>query len=742
MPALSFRHLPGFLLVCALLVVPISMRLLLWGFSVSGLLSDLFVGCLLCLFFYRCRLQWGVFALVVWALGLSASTELVEAVGRMPEFADLVYLSSPEFVARSTEGGGLSHPFYLSTLLLIAFWLALFTFRSGQPPVSAFPRAIWLLPVCLLALHTVALHFEVSEEPWRKYSILHKLAAEKFWSSQDRNSSQESESWARAQSESLNRVDLNGRSLLATAGSARNVLIITLEGIPGAYIEQIRQARGYNWNQDPMPLLSAYARDKKAMHTPDYVLHNHQTIRGLYAMLCGDYPKLDGSTPKAMEMLASSSSLARHCLPAKLSAQGFSTHFFQAADLAFMSKDKVMPRMGFQTVCGKNCSAQKNKNDFAWGLDDKSFFEGSLAYVKDLHKKPQPWMLTLLTVGTHQPYDAPDSYLERYPDAKMAAVAYLDESVTDFLKKLEREGIFEDTLIVVTSDESHGIDDLRLANAWGLSLIFAPERDKLPPFKQGVYGHVDLTASILDYLALPVDGVMGRSQFRDYAQGRDMFSYTNGFLRYLHADGRFHECQFQSGCRDYLQDGFISPVAKDNHASGDGVAGRIQALAARLNQSLSLSADKQEFLFAREDKRKLKTREGNDWTDNLIGAQYLEFASGTRTHVSLRVKALKTDKNGARLRLLLKEFDRESDAVAPELPLLHKGESVAIEFSLDNPLGRKSFSFHLLGTGKGEILIEEFRVVVRKVPEQSTVSADNSPAEVSEPPVTVTIDPV
>lgn len=743
MRAIFSLHLPKLLLIVALLFVPVSTRLLLWGFSYSGVLSDLLVGVLLCLLFYRCRMQWIALVLFIWAIGQSASMELVEAVGRMPELADLAYLSSPEFIAQSTEGGGLSQPVYFYALLVISLIAAGLALRHNRQPEFLMPKIIWALPLCLLALHTVAMRYEYAEEPWKQYNIAHKLVAEKIWRSVNTRDSREAELWALAQSGRLNQVDLNGKPLLATAGSARNVLIITLEGIPGAYIEQIRQARGYVWDQNPMPLLSAFAHEQKAMHTADYVLHNHQTIRGLYSMLCGDYPKLDGSTPKAIEMLSANNSRQQYCLPVQLAAQGFSTHFLQAADLAFMSKDRVMPQMGFQNVCGDNCIKLKNKNNFAWGLDDKNFFEGALTYVQTLRKTSQPWMLTLLTVGTHQPYDAPESYRERYADPKMAAVAYLDESITQFLEELKKNGVFEDTLVVVTSDESHGIDELRLASAWGLNLMFAPERDKLPDFKQGVYGHLDLAVSVLDYFGLPAAGIMGRSQFRDYAQGRDMFSYTNGFLRYLHANGRLHECQFQSGCRDSQQNGFISPVEKDSRLSDEVAADRMEVLAARLNQSMSVSTEQQDFLFAKEDKRKLKTKAGNDWTDNLIGAQYLEFASGTRTYVSLRVKALKTDKHGAQLRLLLKEFDQDSDAVAPELPLLRKGESIAIDFTLDNPLGRKAFSFHLLGTGKGEIQIDEFRVVVRKLLEQSAVLTDEEGVEIESPaPESDSNDPV
>ncbi|WP_164171779.1 sulfatase-like hydrolase/transferase, partial [Stenotrophomonas maltophilia] len=82
-------------------------------------------------------------------------------------------------------------------------------------------------------------------------------------------------------------------------------------------------------------------------------LHSHQTIRGLYAMLCGDYSKLDSGTPKGVELL-NNPARARECLPAQLRQHGFSTHFLQGAGLRFMAKDKVMPQMGFDKTLGRD----------------------------------------------------------------------------------------------------------------------------------------------------------------------------------------------------------------------------------------------------------------------------------------------------------------------------------------------------------------------------------------------------
>ena len=171
-----------------------------------------------------------------------------------------------------------------------------------------------------------------------------------------------------------------------------------------------------------------------------------------------------------------------------------------------MAKDQIMPRMGFDTTLGRDWFRNTPYLDFAWGMDDRSYFEGALSYVDGLRKQKTPWMLTLLTVGTHQPYSAPADYLERHGSARQAAIAYLDDAIGDFLDGLQQRGVLDDTLVVVTSDESHGIENVRLASAWGFNLMLAPEQAQLPSLKHGVYGHIDLTASIpvsYTHLTLP-----------------------------------------------------------------------------------------------------------------------------------------------------------------------------------------------------------------------------------------------
>jgi phosphoglycerol transferase MdoB-like AlkP superfamily enzyme len=700
-----------FTLGLLLLVLPLLSRYALGWSHAYGYLSDLAIGSLLLVILHQRSWLLSIPLLLVWGIFTLSTAELVNAVGRMPEPADLHYLGDAQFVSHSTQGSGLSQPLLaLAMAVLMALYLAL---RHWQQPRRATPlaRSWLLLPLSLLAVHSIGQQLKPSEaDQWLQFNLPHKLLAESTNSSQ-----QYLTDWLAGDDPSsppnisgLNQLDLNGTPLLKQAGSARNVLIITLEGVTGAYLKASRQAIGSSYTQDPMPRLSQWA--ERGMLTADYVLHGHQTIRGLYAMLCGDYNKLDSSTPKGVELL-NNTARSEQCLPAQLRERGLSTHFLQGAGLRFMAKDQIMPQMGFDKTLGRDWFKNKPYIEFPWGMDDKAYFEGALGYVQQLRKKRQPWMLTLLTVGTHQPYSAPQDYLDRHPNAKLAAIAYLDDAVADFLAALEKQGVMKDTLVIITSDESHGLENVRLASAWGFNLLLAPEQAQLPALKQGVYGHVDLTASVLDYFAFPVPAtIAGRSLLRDYSTGREIMSYTNGLLRQHDGQGTLTECDFQSVCRRYASPGFIADSAHYLGRISGKPARLISQQAELLDQSLNSSQNEQRYQFANQQPIKLNLRASDDWADNLVGAQYLTLSKDTQTTVTLKIRALRMSKQGATLQLKTKEYDRNVDLPIPQLPLLTRDKPVEISFTFDNPKARKAFSFHLLGQGEGAIEIVDFSI--------------------------------
>ncbi len=697
-------------LIFLVLIVPVCLRAALGWSTPLGYLSDLAIGSSLVILLHR-RAWWLALPLLLfWGLLAVATAELVSAVGRLPTPSDLHYLFDPQFVENSS-GGGLAHPAVGITLLLaLLLWLlAQFAARGIVRP--ALPRAFWGVPLVLFAVHWGAQNLWPSEaDPWRLYSLSHHLLATEVADVQIR-----AEEWLDGDVEEttpvmtgLTDVDLNGQKLLNAPGRARNVLIITLEGIPGAYIRANREAIGSHYQEDLMPNLSRWA--ERGMNTPDYVVHTHQTIRGLYAMLCGDYDKLNNGTPKGVEMLTLNER-NQACLPAQLRAHGFSTHYLQGAGLRFMAKDKIMPHIGFDATHGLEWFTNANYVEFPWGKDDKAFFEGALSYVGQLEKQKKPWMLTLLTVGTHQPYSAPEEYRERYETPKQAAVGYLDDALDQFLGSLERQGVLKDTLVVITSDESHGIDGVRLASSWGFNLTLAPEQEQLPRLKAGVYGHVDLSTSVLDYFDLPVPhSLSGRSLFRDYDSGREMMSFTNGKLRYHDGHGMFSECDMPRRCRYYESAGFIADSATFKGTYSGHRARQIAARADALDLSLLRTPLNHRYQFGSTNVIPLQAQINNDWADNLIGAQYLEMPKGSYTRVRMTVRSLDPHQV-AHIQLKAKEFEKEVQIGLPPEMVATADQPLEMDFSFDNPQDRKAFSFHLLGYGSGAVEVTDFSVI-------------------------------
>lgn len=715
---LGHPHARIALLAVLVLVIPLAVRTLLGWPNLFGYLSDLAIGSLLVLLLHRRPWWLALPVLLAWGALWVASAELVSAVGRLPTVDDLTYLFDPQFMENST-GGGLVHGWLPGLLIAgLVTWLAgvYLTARS-----VALPRRAWAIPLVLFGLHWGGQNLAPSAaDQWRQYSLAHQAlsAAAGTLEQRLRNKMGHAAPVEPLPIAGLTQSDLDGRKLLGAPGKARNLLIIIVEGIPGAYLRPNREALGSRFQQDLMPRLSQWA--ERGMNTPDYVLHTHQTIRGLYAMLCGDYDKLANGTPKGMELLTQQQR-NQACLPAQLREAGFATHYLQGAGLRFMAKDRIMPHIGFDAVHGVEWFQNENYLEFPWGKDDRAFFEGALGYVGELRKQPQPWMLTLLTVGTHQPYSAPDEYLQRHDTAKQAAVAYLDDALGSFLDALERQGVLKDTLVVVTSDESHGIDGVRLASAWGFNLTLAPEQAQLPRLKQGTYGHIDLTTSLLDYFALPIPAALGgRSLYREYDRGREMISYTNGVLRYHDGQGVLSECDFQQRCRRYASPGFIADQASYLGRAQDSLGPQINLLAASLDQSLLQTPLNLRYQFGGPSPIALQARIRDDWADNLIGAQYLELPEGTRTKVRLKVRAL-DPQHQAYIQLKAKELEQDVPLGLPEQMLVTTEQPLEMEFDFDNPTQRKAFSFHLLGYGGGEVEISDFSVITAVPGEEETV---------------------
>ena len=372
--------------------------------------------------------------------------------------------------------------------------------------------------------------------------------------------------------------DVSGERLTTVKDKPTNVLLVVLEGISGAYLAQSREITGFQSRLE-MPNLSRIADTGFVL--PNFVSHGVGTIGGLYSLYCGDYSQTltNSESIKPFLLLDLPPEKIPQCLPQKLRQAGYSTAYLQAADLRYMKKSDFLPNIGFERVAGKGDFAGGDLANF-WGAGDGDLLSAALGEIERLRAIGKPWFLSLLSVGTHHPYIAPDDYIVAAEgNRKTAAVRYLDDILGVFVEELRARGVLEDTLVIFTSDESHGVLGHPFGGHWGLFVALGdgvPER--LSP---QVFGQADVALSVLDYLGMDNENFLGRSIFRDNTAFRPM-----PFGRFiLDSPGRVFSCK-REFCDLYQWEtgGLFAPAYR---------VSQIPAAAA------ALSSQKQRNVFAR-----------------------------------------------------------------------------------------------------------------------------------------------
>ncbi|MFB2763620.1 LTA synthase family protein [Marinobacter shengliensis] len=299
-----------------------------------------------------------------------------------------------------------------------------------------------------------------------------------------------------------------------------NVLLIMIEGLSGGYLPKISQ---YHSLQPVVSLDTLETTfDAFGFRVYNNVLSmERQTDRGTFALVCGRYPDLRRPSEK---MLAVAEGKANpDCLPEKLKNQGYTTAYWQAAPIEYMKKDQFMPRAGYENVTGAEVFGHPQEQD-GWGPTDPEFFPDIAERLADLSNQPGPWFVTTLNVGTHHPFNiGPDAEQELkakqtkqspgeettgLPAAQVArqnAMVVMANALERFLTKLEQEGLLDNTLVIVTSDESGGFvrDDhetLPLNSNLGVLAIRSPGRPDLSDFapENRIVAQFDIPMTILD----------------------------------------------------------------------------------------------------------------------------------------------------------------------------------------------------------------------------------------------------
>ncbi len=692
------------------------------AFLFWGLLSDaLWSGTLSLLLLSVSRGRRLILALSypVWLAIHLVDLENLLAIRQLSHHSNVIYLLSGEFLgnsAKALDPNKIVATVALLAMSLVSLWLGLRTRHRPGKRISL--SIVGVLSVSAFALLSL---MPSPSESWQVRNFfahhLDEMAADAYMPSRPLPAAQPEH---RIFTEDLS-------PLRPTMGQAKNVLVIVVEGLTGAYLKPVTDFLDYT-PELTAPGLSEIANE--ALLLPNFVSHRNQTNRGLYSLLCSDYPKLLNTNPKALQLL-SNDEAAERCLPRILRDKGYSTHYFQAADLEFMSKLTVMPFMGFDDVRGKPDFNLPRGYYFSWGPDDKLFFEQSLKWLENLDKQEAPWFATLLTVGTHHPYAI--NHTDNKLDPKYAAVLAADRAVAHFVQELKDKGLSDDTLILITSDESHGVPNHPFGNNWGMMMALAP--DLKAQVHDDVFSTTDLNLSVMDYLNISESrpSLTGRSIFRDYENSRPMLFSQGGSVALSEKKGEITRCplESQSFIGNLLGDNACVNLRATNGevfsrsytqgpASTTSERGTVFALQELADARLQTrGSNKQDIIISQNTRTPLKLNGSVD----LLGGQYLNLPHGARISLKLDLSYEGEEGSYSELRLSANDLNRQQAGLSflPSitLPSLLNKERLRFElqFSTLNAFNHTQTLLRgIARRGHGEIVMHNFTIGIDTKP--------------------------
>ena len=228
-----------------------------------------------------------------------------------------------------------------------------------------------------------------------------------------------------------------------------NVVVLIMESNGREYFGS------FNKNQD-IPGYKSYTPfvDSLAQHSLIFTnayANGFKSIHGMSSILAGIPSFIDAYTSSAFVKQKTQS------LVSVLNDEGYDTSFFHGApngSMGFLGFGNIL---GIQHYYGKTEFNNDAEFDGVWGIWDEPFFQ----YMKTvLDKKPQPFMATLFSVSSHEPYKVPEKYAGKFPKGDVnihESIGYSDYALRQFFASAKKEPWFKNTIFVLVADHTNTV---------------------------------------------------------------------------------------------------------------------------------------------------------------------------------------------------------------------------------------------------------------------------------------------
>lgn len=208
-----------------------------------------------------------------------------------------------------------------------------------------------------------------------------------------------------------------------------------------------------------------------------------------------------------------------------LKQEGYATSFYHGGTNGTMNFNIFAATAGFDKYVGRNEYPNPKDYDGTWGISDLPFLS---FYADELNKEKQPFLSTIFTLSSHEPFSLPVLGLPFIDTLNgiQKGIRYTDYALEQFFKKISKEKWYKHTLFVITADHNYmaGYDEMNYYNhglgMFAIPILYFHSDNSGSEQIKGVFSdytqQMDILPSILDYLHYPKPFLaFGYSVFRN-----------------------------------------------------------------------------------------------------------------------------------------------------------------------------------------------------------------------------------
>jgi phosphoglycerol transferase MdoB-like AlkP superfamily enzyme len=263
---------------------------------------------------------------------------------------------------------------------------------------------------------------------------------------------------------------------------------------------------------------NAYANGFKSIHGMSSIIAGIPSFKD--AFTSSPYPK------QKIESLVST-----------LKSEGYDTSFFHGApngSMGFLGFGNIL---GYDHYYGK--TEYNNDADFdgVWGIWDEPF----LQYLnKSLTQKKQPFMATLFSVSSHEPYKVPSNYQGKFPKGTVnihECIGYTDFALKQFFKEAKKQPWYKNTIFVLVADHGNTIayDEYRKEiNRNTVPILFFSPDKKYVGENKDFAQQIDIYPTLLDMIGYKKPfRSWGRSLINDKQVAPFVVKYSANLYKFM-----------------------------------------------------------------------------------------------------------------------------------------------------------------------------------------------------------------